>query len=124
MHSITTNLILAQHALSYPSSIALCILMLYAWRCLRIRGFLIIAIGSVLNITTRILQGLITPFRMGHMPFTDALTLDDTSRIWVFSLIHSAYLIAALLTIAGTIAAMRGLYYHSSRRTREKQRAT
>ena len=116
-------LILAQQFLSYPSSIALCILMLYAWRCLRIGGFLIIAIGSGLGIATRICQSLIPPFRMGRMPFTGSLTLDDTSRIWAFSVVHSAYLIAALLTIVGAIAAMRGLSNNSSKRTREKPRA-
>lgn len=85
-------------------------------------GFLVVAVGGVLNLATRVVQNLVPPFRMGRMPFTGARTLDDLSRAPEFILVYAGHAMAALLIVLGTVMVVRTWFKHGARNRPSNER--
>jgi len=96
-------MIALQGIFSWASTIALVVLLFVAWQRLGMSGFLVVAVGGVLNLLSRIAQAIVPPMRMGHMPFSGMLTLDDESRSVEFLLIYSCHITAGALIVVGTM---------------------
>jgi hypothetical protein len=97
------TLTMLQSLLSWASSLSLIAMLFVTWRRLKILGFLVVAIGGVLNFVPRIVQAVTPPMRMDRMPLSGALTLGDESRAVEFMLIHSCYLAAGVLIVIGSL---------------------
>jgi len=97
------TLTLLQGFLSWASSLSLIVMLFVTWQRLKMLGFLVAAIGGILNFLPRIIQAARPPMRMDHMPFSGALTLGDESRAAEFMLIYSCYIAAGVLIVIGSL---------------------